>query len=48
MAEEIGDRHCGSMHPLKWKCTKKFRLLTSCEIDMLGTMVLFQKCMEDV
>ena len=49
MAEEIGDRHCGSMRPLRWKCTKECRLLTNCEIDVvLGTKVLFQKCTEDV
>ena len=38
MAEEVGDRHCG---PLRWKCTKECRLLTSCETDIvMGTKVL--------
>ena len=49
VSEEIGDRHCGSMRPLRWKCTKECRLLTICEIDIvLGTKVLFQKCTEAV
>ena len=49
VAEEVGDRHCGSMRPLKWKCTKECRLLTKHEIDIvLGTKVLFQQCTEDV
>ena len=25
VVEEVGDRHCGSMRPLKWKCTKECR-----------------------
>ena len=49
VAEEVGDRHCGSMRPLKWKCTRQCRLLTSCEMDIvLGTKELFHKCTEDV
>ena len=35
VSEEIGDRHCGSMRPLRWKCTKECRLLTNCEIDIV-------------
>ena len=49
VAEEVGNMHCGSMHPLKWKCTKECRLLTKHEMDiLLGTKVLFQQCTEDV
>ena len=49
MADEVGNRHCGSIRPLKWKSTKECRLLTKHEIDIvLGTKVLFQQCTEDV
>ena len=32
MAEEIGDRHKDTMHPLKWKCTNECCKLTSEEV----------------
>ena len=38
MADEIGDRHHNSMHPLKWKCTNECRLI---EV-VLGTKGLCQ------
>ena len=49
VADEIGDRHFVRMCPLKWKCTKECRLLTSGEMEaVLGTKLLFQKSMEDL
>ena len=44
MAEEIGDRLLGRVHPLKWKCTNECRRLTSGEMESsFGDKVAIKK-----
>ena len=44
MAEEIGDRDKDTMHPLKWKCTKECRMLTSEEVAIVLRTKSWSKC----